>query len=163
DSLVALWLTLPLTFWLLLAPARWFSARWHRALFWTACALLWAVQSFLLFAEYFFFEEFKSRFNTVAVDYVLYPQEVFINIWQSYHVGIVLAVCAALGVVWIFTAKRLFAGFWPGPSSIPPRWLRLAAGAALAGTLVPFLLVAGALTGVMTPHLRLKGAHVGVN
>ena len=48
--------------------------------------LFWFVQVFLLMAEYYFFDEFRSRFNTVAVDYLLYPHEVFINIWDSYPV-----------------------------------------------------------------------------
>jgi len=35
----------------------------------------------LLFAEFFFFDEFKSRFNPVAVDYLyVLPKEVFSSI-----------------------------------------------------------------------------------
>ena len=41
---------------------------------------------YFAFAQYFFFDEFNSRFNLVAVDYLVYPHEVFVNIWQSYHV-----------------------------------------------------------------------------
>src|SRR5215471_20094392 len=112
DLLVAVWFTLPLLAWLLLAPQSLFAARSHRYLFWTAGVLFWSLQVFLLFVEYFFFEEFRSRFNTVAVDYLQYPQEVFINIWDSYHVGFVLAFCLALAVVWVFIASRLFSGMW---------------------------------------------------
>jgi len=36
------------------------------------------------FAEFFFWEEFTSRFNFIAVDYLIYTQEVANNIWQSY-------------------------------------------------------------------------------
>ena len=67
---------------------------WHRVLFLGGCFVFWFVHSFMLFTEFFFFDEFKARFNTVAVDYVLYPREVFVNIWESYHVGVILAVCA---------------------------------------------------------------------
>ena len=83
--------TIPLLFWMLIVPDRRFGARWHRVLFLGGCFVFWFVQIFLLFVEFFFFDEFKSRFNTVAVDYLLYPREVFINIWESYHVGVVLA------------------------------------------------------------------------
>src|SRR5437588_9247879 len=64
DCLVACWLTLPLLAWVLAIPEGWFRARWHRAFFWSASMVFWLVQFFLLFVEYFFFEEFKSRFNT---------------------------------------------------------------------------------------------------
>src|SRR5437868_4112750 len=92
DCLVGLLLLLPMFIWFLIVPERWMVARWHRRLFFSAAFLFWFIEIFLLFVEYFFFEEFRSRFNTVAVDYLLYPQEVFINIWESYHLGIVLAV-----------------------------------------------------------------------
>ena len=39
---------------------------------------------FLCIADYYFFEEFRSRFNTVAIDYLLYPHEVFVNVWSCW-------------------------------------------------------------------------------
>jgi len=39
---------------------------------------------FTLVAEWFFFEEFGARFNFIAVDYLIYTQEVLTNIWESY-------------------------------------------------------------------------------
>src|SRR5215471_19132637 len=90
DLIAALVEILPLLIWLLIIPDRSFGATWHRILFICGSVAFWFAQIFLLFVEFFFFEEFKSRFNTVAVDYLYYPQEVFVNIWQSYHVGVVL-------------------------------------------------------------------------
>lgn len=59
---------------------------------------------FSLFSEYFFFEEFNSRFNTVAVDYLIYPHEVFINIWESYPIAriLVLSAFVAATICWFF-------------------------------------------------------------
>jgi len=74
--------------------------------------LFWLVQIFLLSTEYFFFEEFKSRFNTVAVDYLFYPHEVFVNIWDSYPVAKVLIACAVASAAWVFVAGRLFREIW---------------------------------------------------
>lgn len=48
---------------------------------------------FLFFTEYFFFDEFNSRFNSVAVDYLIYPTEVFLNIWQSYNLVLIVSIC----------------------------------------------------------------------
>lgn len=49
---------------------------------------------YLSIAQYFFFKEFNSRFNLVAVDYLIYPHEVFGNIIASYHVVSFLLIVA---------------------------------------------------------------------
>ncbi len=149
DFFVAALQIVPLLCWLLITPDRRFRATWHR-FFWWSITFLWCfAQIFLLFVEFFFFEEFKSRFNTVALDYLLYPYEVFVNIWQSYHVGLVLAACGMLSLGWVWGASRLFRRMWEHPFPAPARWLRL--GAVVA------LLLALSFT------FRLKGAHIGTD
>jgi phosphoglycerol transferase MdoB-like AlkP superfamily enzyme len=146
DLFAALAETIPLLFWMLIVPDRRFGGRWHRVWFLGGCFVFWFVQIFLLFVEFFFFDEFKSRFNTVAVDYLLYPREVFINIWESYHVGVFLGVCAVLSLGWLFAASLLFSEMWERPFSAKARLLRL--------------VVAVALVALLVPTLNLKGAHV---
>lgn len=51
----------------------------HVGLFVTFVAAL-----FIAASEYFFFEEFDSRFNYIAFEYLVYPTEVITNIQQSY-------------------------------------------------------------------------------
>jgi phosphoglycerol transferase MdoB-like AlkP superfamily enzyme len=146
DIFAALAETIPLLVWMLVVPDRWFRARWHRVVFLGAAFVFWYGQVFLLFTEYFFFDEFKARFNTVAIDYLLYPQEVFTNIWESYHVGVVLTVCLAVSLGWMLAARRLFGQMWERPFAAGARLLRLAGAVTAVGLL--------ALT------LNLKGAHV---
>jgi phosphoglycerol transferase MdoB-like AlkP superfamily enzyme len=147
DLFAALVETIPLLFWMFIVRDRAFlQARWHRIVFLAAALVCSFAQIFLLCVEFFFFDEFKSRFNTVAVDYLLYPKEVFINIWESYHVGVVLAVCLALSLAWLFAASKLFPQIWERPFSARSRWWHLAGAVALAA--------------MLTPTLNLKGAHV---
>jgi len=146
DLFAALALTLPLLFWLWITPERRFRSRWHRLLFWTAAFLFLFLELFLLFVEYYFFDEFKSRFNTVAVDYLLYPHEVFVNIWESYHVGIVIGICLVLSLIWVLSAARLFATMWERSCAARTRLLYLAGAFGLA------LMLALAIP--------LKGAHI---
>jgi phosphoglycerol transferase MdoB-like AlkP superfamily enzyme len=163
DCVVAIWLCLPLAFWLLVVPQRWYRARF-RVLFWSGCLVFWLVEIFLLFVEYFFFEEFKSRFNTVAVDYLLYPQEVVGNIWVSYPVLPILGVCFVLAIGWVLVARPLFSGLWATPFAKSQKWLRwVGALGAVTGALTPLLLAAFALTGVWIAPLHLKGLHVSSN
>ena len=137
DIFMALVETIPLLGWMWIIPDRRFGSLLNRLLFIGASFVFWFVQIFLLFVEFFFFDEFKSRFNTVAVDYLIYPKEVFINIWESYHVGLVLAVCLVLSLGWLFAASRLFGQMWERPFRAKSRLLHLAATVALAALLAP--------------------------
>ena len=58
--------------------------------------------------EMFFFDEFNSRFNYVAVDYLLYPHEVFANIWDSYPVlEVLIAVFIVALALTYYLAPRI--------------------------------------------------------
>ncbi len=102
DLVTCVYLVMPLAIYLLLVPERLFHSRAHRILVWAVFAALCFGLTYLAAVEYFFFDEFNARFNFVAVEYLIYPHEVFINIWQSYPVGTALAVSAAIAaaVVW---------------------------------------------------------------
>jgi hypothetical protein len=102
DGVAALFVTGPwlLAGWLL-PPVGWRQVRqwWVRG--W---AFLYAVA--LLFggvAEWFFWDEFQVRFNFIAVDYLVWTQEVWGNINESYPMPWIwsgLAGCGA-AVVWL--------------------------------------------------------------
>ena len=51
---------------------------------------------FMCISEFFFIDEFYSRYNFIAVDYLVYTSEVLQNIWESY--SIVPLVTAFLSV-----------------------------------------------------------------
>lgn len=85
---------LPVALYLLLAPRRLVEARWHD---WLIRCLFFAFAAVLLFdaaAEYFFFDEFGTRFNFIAVDYLIYTTEVIGNIRESYPL---VPIFAAIG------------------------------------------------------------------
>lgn len=91
-----------------LLPNRWRTTRWHQAL-----RVLWFVMSLFVMifgaaAEVTFWLEFSTRFNFIAVDYLLYTQEVIGNIRQSYPVPALLAAFAALaGLIYRLTHQHL--------------------------------------------------------
>ena len=123
DVIAALWFMLPPLFWCFIIGNRPFASLIHRLWFRFFMTLLWAVQVFLLAAEFYFFAEFKSRFNPVAVDYLIYPREVFINIWDAYPVPAVVAGCLFIGAAWTWLAGRLFKTMWMKPVWIGMRFL----------------------------------------
>lgn len=92
-----------------LLPNRWRNSRIHLVL---RLIWLWMVSALLLFgavAEVTFWMEFSTRFNFIALDYLIYTHEVIGNIRESYPVGLILAVIgvlAALIVRLLFKAIR---------------------------------------------------------
>lgn len=76
--------------------------------------VLWGVYVFLtLFnavAEYFFWDEFGVRYNFIAVDYLVYTNEVVGNIMESYAILPIVAATLSLTVVlvWLGYRKRGF-------------------------------------------------------
>ena len=108
DVGIAVLFSLPWLFWMFVLSKRWHAAKWQRGLFSLVYISSWMGFLFLLVTEYFFFEEFKSRFNTVAIDYLIYPQEVFTNLWEAYPITKVLSLClvAAIGVGFSFRTLR---------------------------------------------------------
>jgi phosphoglycerol transferase MdoB-like AlkP superfamily enzyme len=115
DFLVALGTTLPLLFWIWIVPEKLFGKWPHRILFVAGFFLFWCIQIFLYFVEYYFFEEFKSRFNTVAVDYLAAPREVAGNIWESYPVVLIVLICGVLAIAWLVVALIYFRQMWFQP------------------------------------------------
>lgn len=66
------------------------------------------VVGFNLISEYFFFQEFKDRYNFIAVDYLVYTNEVLANIWESYSVGKFLTVIFILSIGGTYAVSKIF-------------------------------------------------------
>ena len=116
-------LTLPLMLVLLLKKRLW-GGRAGRivasATFWVyACAFLFGAV-----AETLFWDEFSSRFNFIAVDYLIYTTEVMRNIAESYPVVPLLAAVAASAAIVSVLALR---PFWKRAALPAPRSPRLLA------------------------------------
>lgn len=112
DAVSALWLAAPLVLFLTVLPERWFRWRATRGFLfvWITIALFSGL--FVGAAEYFFFEEFNGRFNFVAVDYLIFPDEVASNIWQSYHTGIILTAIALVTAALLYGLRRPMRAAW---------------------------------------------------
>ncbi len=77
-------LPLPAAF-ILLPSDKFLQRRWAGGIYTALTIFIFsAIFVFTAFAEYFFWDEFSSRFNFIAVDYLLYTTEVVQNIVESY-------------------------------------------------------------------------------
>lgn len=118
DLVNALYSSLPLVLYLWLVPERMFNKRGHRFMLYT----LFFVFTFLLLfngvAEWLFWDEFSSRFNFIAVDYLIYTTEVAGNISQSYPLGWIIAMIVVFtGIIlvlimpWLENANQHYTPF----------------------------------------------------
>jgi len=91
DLVVLIYALTPLTLWLAVIPQRLFARRGHRRMMSGIILLAISMLLFLMLAEGVFWGEFASRFNFIAIDYLIYTTEVLTNIWESYPVLWLLA------------------------------------------------------------------------
>lgn len=101
----------PFLLWLALAPASWRNSVFGRKLYWV---FAWLAITILLFgaaSEFVFWREFSTRFNFIAVDYLIYTNEVIGNIMESYPVFWILAAIASVALATtLLLARRLEPG-----------------------------------------------------
>jgi phosphoglycerol transferase MdoB-like AlkP superfamily enzyme len=130
DSIVALLILAPLLVLRLLWPGRWLNGIAAKV---TGAIVLFCGLYALLFtavAEWLFWDEFGSRFNFIAVDYLVYRQEVTSNISESYPLQWILPAIGLGALV------LTFLWLWPLRSQqVLVRWRDRAAIASLASVL----------------------------
>ena len=113
-DLVALsYAIIPAVLYVMLLPDALARQGWQRRLVTGCFGVAAFVMLFISASEWFFWDEFGVRFNFIAVDYLIYTNEVIGNIWESYPllqiIGGLLAL--TLGVVWPL-GRRGYLTFW---------------------------------------------------
>jgi phosphoglycerol transferase MdoB-like AlkP superfamily enzyme len=104
DLAVLAWLLAPMLLWAAVWPTRWRHTRWQASLRLAFFFLMAALLLFGALSEWTFWEEFATRFNFIAVDYLVYTHEVIGNIVESYPVALLLSGVAlsAAALTWLF-------------------------------------------------------------
>ncbi|WP_405120166.1 LTA synthase family protein [Pseudomonas leptonychotis] len=98
DLSFLLYASLPMALYLLLCPRRLWQQRWHKQLLLGVVGVSLFVMLFTAVAEWLFWDEFGVRFNFIAVDYLVYSEEVINNILESYPIYPLLALLAMIAV-----------------------------------------------------------------
>lgn len=95
------------------------STRWLKRLMGALLLPLCFVVAFVAFSEFTFWNEFASRFNFIAVDYLIYTKEVVGNIRESYNLPLLLSAVALLALLlWTLTWRALRPA-WSAPAAHP--------------------------------------------
>ena len=89
---------------------------------------------FTAVAEWLFWDEFGVRFNFIAVDYLVYSDEVLNNVLESYPIGALLSAIAATAIALCFALRKPFNAAMNAPlPTVRTRVASFAGVALLAG------------------------------
>lgn len=165
DCVTFSYFAVPFALVLLLLPDRARRSRYMRPFTYAA---FFAATYFMLFdaaAEYFFFKEFGTRFNFIAVDYLVYTTELVRNIQESYPLPRILGALFALDVALILSIRKFIDGSIRPPAASASRrprgWVRH--GAALAALpVLSFAFVNVSMTGISKNNFANELAGNGI-
>jgi phosphoglycerol transferase MdoB-like AlkP superfamily enzyme len=109
---------------------------------------------FVALSEGVFWNEFSSRFNFIAVDYLIYTREVIGNIQQSYSVGWMLSAIGLLAIGLFFLLRK---SYWTAAAADARNFahrLKLTGGLVLMPVLSFFVIGDGPHELFSTPSAR---------
>lgn len=89
-----------------LVPNRWRGKAWLNKVRWTLAFLVTFGLLFGAVSEYIFWQEFTTRFNFIAVDYLIYTTEVIGNIRESYPVPLILLGIALVALAILYGLSK---------------------------------------------------------
>jgi len=84
-----------------------FRNKWRGLILTVDFFLLSFIALFNAVSEWFFWEEFSTRYNFIAVDYLVYTNEVLGNIQQSYPITSILIVLALISLTVTLLARPI--------------------------------------------------------
>lgn len=116
DIGVGVFFILPYSFYLVVFPQKFSNSLFNRIITFSAFIIALLVLLFSFFAEVTFWQEFESRFNFIAVDYLVYTYEVINNINESYPLPILISAMLILAslIFYVFYKKGIFSSSFKG-------------------------------------------------
>jgi hypothetical protein len=149
DTGTIAFVSLPAVIYYALLPNKFVGSLTDRIITWFFLSLTVFILVFTFFAELTFWDEFRTRFNFIAVDYLIYTHEVVANIQQSYPlpllVGGVLLITAM--VLFVFYKRKAFADTFTHTATLKTRMI-------LLGSVAYWLCFIRHLSVIFTPNGR---------
>lgn len=88
-------------------PFAWLHTRWYTLLTYGIATCYCFFFYFVFASEIIFWDEFTSRFNFIAVDYLIYTTEVIQNIQESYPVAVIISGIVMLSIATVYLLRPL--------------------------------------------------------
>lgn len=107
DLATLAYLIAPLLLLSVLIPNSLRNKKIYQHIVWLVLGIIIFTIIFGLVSEYIFWQEFRTRFNFIAVDYLIYTHEVIGNIRESYPISAILIALAILSFAIVLLMRRL--------------------------------------------------------
>lgn len=133
DIYAWIFISLPIFLASAFLPEKWIKKFDESKVAYVVTTILTCVWLFVAFCETTFWNEFHSRFNFIAVDYLIYTNEVLANIRESYPINWILSgvLLAAILITYLVMKIKL---------KVPEKvFLNKSTGVTLFGLITPFL------------------------
>jgi phosphoglycerol transferase MdoB-like AlkP superfamily enzyme len=129
------------TFYLVLIPKRWIGSIVDKTIIYFFFTLTVLIFVFTFFAEITFWDEFKCRFNFVAVDYLIYTFEVINNINESYPLVFLIPsmLLITFGIIYLFEKRNSFTATFTTKSPFKTRIILFATALLVSGLYITFI------------------------
>lgn len=105
DLVNSSYVIIPLTLYVWLVPDTIFIKGWHRFILYGIFVFFTFGLIFNGVSEWLFWDEFNSRYNFIAVDYLIYTTEVLGNIRQSYPVAWIITTVAVVTLLSVYLMR----------------------------------------------------------
>lgn len=106
DIVVGIQALIPLFILLILIPSKWFSKNFVQKFLKTIVFFMFLLMFFISISEYLFWDEFQTKFNFIAVDYLIYTTELLGNINQSYNLWLIIPSLIAVTLLATYFLTR---------------------------------------------------------
>lgn len=125
DLGVSVFLTLLYSIYLFFLPQRFIKSWLNIFISYSGLLLMLIIMVFSFFAELTFWQEFESRFNFIAVDYLVYTYEVINNINESYPLPLLIGGVLLISILmlWLLIKKGAFKIVFESDTSLKIRGL----------------------------------------
>lgn len=126
DVATFVYLAIPIIFYALCLPQKFQGSRADKI----GSSIVFFIFTYILLfsavGEWLFWDEFQTRYNFIAVDYLVYTQEVIGNIQESYPVPLLMSAMGAVSLVLTFFFYKFSARFLPVAAPLSRRALGFA-------------------------------------
>lgn len=83
-----------------------FRIRWRTGVLYVGLTFVVFLLLLNAVSEWFFWQEFSTRYNFIAVDYLVYTTEVLGNISESYPLGAILSILVLLAILIVYLVRQ---------------------------------------------------------
>ncbi|MEO6546815.1 MAG: LTA synthase family protein [Ferruginibacter sp.] len=106
DLVVGGFFALPVAIYCWLMKDSWYAKKWQRIPLFLLIFIITFILVTVAGSEIIFWNEFNVRFNFIAVDYLIYTNEVLGNIRESYNLPLIIACIVLVTIILLFFMRK---------------------------------------------------------